>query len=106
MIESYQESLLTELTFENHLDGLCKTFENHLDGFIIIIIIRLTCQFHLKWVVKHLKIISMVYVKHLRIISMVYVKQQEENFNGLSRQCKILPFYKCKSLLNAFFDSL
>ena len=37
VIESYQINLLgisidRELTFENYLDGLCKTFENHLDG--------------------------------------------------------------------------
>ena len=37
VIESHQEkplgtSIDRELTFENHLDGLCKTCENDLDG--------------------------------------------------------------------------
>ena len=60
MIESYQENLQgisidRELTFENHLDGLCKT---------------------------------------------------GRKVNAVFRQCKILPFYKLKSLFNEFLDSI
>ena len=61
VIESYEENFLgisidRDLTFENHVNNLCRNAGKKL--------------------------------------------------NELSRQCKILPFYKCKTLMNAFFDSL